>query len=439
MFEKLAALKVNFALVFLGAPLIILLIKASSMLLPPKYYFSFSRLVVGASEPFIVDPPGVTARKLCEVMERRTIPRETYRNLKYCTDDYEFSVSREDLDRIYGVALTSDPSIRKAFRDTAAQIPIQQLSDADVKRIAAESPSVGRAIEAIIDYYSNELAKLRRGPSSDDAIAVLYKRGTGGEPGEEPEQPEQPAKKGSLSDDVINHIVQAHESFRAELTSANLAKRIVPIKKSAIDEMIQKSEGTGNIGFKIAQYYTDQLNDGVEETISLGFARFGFENERKTIFDEINNFSWKNYLLSVLLRLTPVFLFGLLAGMLAGREELFSISLAGGLAAFLLSWPLMLMWERLVQSSWTDKRTLFFTFYAVYIVSFYLTARSAGMLGAWLREQKIAVVPDPSGLARGAAIRVKWREVAISIALAAVINGIVYSWNVFIPLAGAAQ
>ena len=48
--------KANIAIVFLGAFAVMALIKLTTYL-PGKYYFSFSKLFAGASEPFIVDLP----------------------------------------------------------------------------------------------------------------------------------------------------------------------------------------------------------------------------------------------------------------------------------------------------------------------------------------------------------------------------------------------
>jgi hypothetical protein len=440
MLAKLVRLRVNFVIVFVGASLIILLIKLTSILLPPKYYFNFSKLVAGGSEPFIVDPPGVTGSKLCEVMTRYAIPENLFNRPIPCGEDYELNrISREEIDNIYTTALKSDQAIRNAFREVARQVPLHQLSDAEVKRIASKSETVGRAFDDIYNYYANQLGALANtGPSS--TIEALY---NGSDRANAPvydyqpdDRPDAPAHQG-LSEDITTRLVQAHQSLRPQLTSAVLVQRIRPIRKSSIDEIVRRAQAGGGVGWRVASYYSKELVTGLRDSMSSEFSRYGvasgFETDRQLIFAEINNFSSRNYMLSILLRLTPVFLFGFLVAIAVGRAELFSIALAGGLAAFLLSWPLILMWDRLVQSNWADQKGLFFAFYAVYIVSFFLTARSAAVLATWL-QQTTPNLATQSMQAMEAQTPVTWREVAVNVVAAIILNGIVYVWNVWIPL-----
>jgi hypothetical protein len=423
---KLSDLKVNFLIVFVGAPLIILAIKAAGLLLPPKYYFSFSKLVAGSSEPFIVDPPGITAKKLCEVLAREAIPRSAfYGRIRTCDRDYERPFTREERDRIYDVAIRSDAEIRTAYREAEASDPPQPLSDERVREIAAGKSSVADAIQAVTDYYLNEIGRMFNAYDAD-RIAALYEP-----PDALDTMPDEDDNRRKLSDDVVAQIVRAHTTVRNDLAGINFAQRIQPIKKSALDEILSHQDGSKNVGPRISLYYTDQVDDFVRSTITNGFARYNLTINRKVVFEEINKFSWANYLLSALVRLTPVFLFGLLCGMLFGRAEIFSASLAGGLAAFLLSWPLILMWDRLVQGSWTDKKWLFFSFYAAYVVSFFLTARCAAVIGARLREHLPAI---RGKIADGG---VTWRDIAINTAGALAINAVVYAWNVYLPLSSA--
>lgn len=437
MLSKLLALKVNFVIVFAGALFIILLVKAISVLLPDKYYFNFSKLVGGGSEPFIVDPPSVTGRKLCEVMERHSIPLDTFGRPVACGETLEHRLSQDDIDGIYTIALSSDPAVREAFRETLRRVGIKPLTDAEVKQIASENPTVGQAFEAIFESYAQQIRAIAtKGPAK--AIEALYADLR--PPSENVnDSSKTPISNKGVPEDVTLQIIQAHQNLKTELTGVSLAGKIPAIRKSWIDQAISRldTEG-GDISLSISRYYTDGMLTALRASMSLGFSSFGLatgkDSDRKLIFAEINSFSWKNYILSILLRLTPVFLFGLLVGAAAGRSELFSIALAGGLTAFLLSWPLILMWDRLVQSNWSDKRAVFFSFYSIYMVSFFLTARSAGLLGTWLREQNIARLAAQSVQDLKPVIRVTWREVAINIAGAAVFNAAVYLWNLYIPL-----
>ncbi|MGE0626540.1 MAG: hypothetical protein AB7O43_01850, partial [Hyphomicrobiaceae bacterium] len=72
MVRYLLGFRANVAILFFGAFAVMALIKLTAYL-PGKYYFSFSKLFAGASEPFVVDPPSVTGAKLCALMSRHNL------------------------------------------------------------------------------------------------------------------------------------------------------------------------------------------------------------------------------------------------------------------------------------------------------------------------------------------------------------------------------
>jgi hypothetical protein len=74
--------------------------------------------------------------------------------------------------------------------------------------------------------------------------------------------------------------------------------------------------------------------------------------------------------------------------------------------------------------------------YSVYVIAFFVTARSGGMAGVWLGE-KIGLVQRLRPLEEkiDATVKVTWREVVLNISGAAIINIIVFAWNVVLPVA----
>jgi len=431
MLAKFADLRVNLLITFFGAALIILLIKITPLLLPAKYYFDFSKLVGGDSEPFIVDPPGVTGQMLCEFIEKYGVPPESFRKRIACNEDYEVSspFTPEEVDEIYGITLRSDDRIRKAFIDAAGGSSFAPLSDDEVKKLASGESNSATAFQAIYNKYAATLSELAtKGPS--ELLAKLYENFA-----DPPSVSSGPSSSPvTISNEDIDRLVQANRSIRGELNVAQFAMGIPPIKKTKIDEIIASSRYRGGLKDSIQFYYSGAMADALQKKMADRFHSFGVVTDigvvQRKVFNEINKFSGVDYVIAILVRLTPVFLFGIVTGAMVGRRELLSISLAGGLAAFLLSWPLILMWDRLVQSTWADKKPVFFSFYAVYILSFFLLARAAGVLGAWLREQKIIGMPSAE------MPQMRWSYVTVNLAVALLINGLVYAWNVYLPLAG---
>src|SRR5258708_27954435 len=112
MLARLAAYKVNVLIVFVGAPLIIFLIKLTPLILPPQYYFNFSNLVARGSEPFIAAPPRITGAKLCELMRLHHISESSFQSTISCTANFQEAkssheplYSNEAIDEIYTSSL----------------------------------------------------------------------------------------------------------------------------------------------------------------------------------------------------------------------------------------------------------------------------------------------------------------------------------------------
>jgi hypothetical protein len=440
MFTKFLTLRVNFVIVFVGPLFVLLLIKELSAFLPNKYYFNFSTLVGGSSEPFIVDPPTVTGPKLCEMMARHGIPTTTFNRPIPCNERFENRLSRDEVDKIYNIASSSDQAVRNAFTEALRRVGLKLLTDDEVRRLASENTTDAQAFEDIFDSYAQQIKGIAtRGPH--EAIDALYRESRGTKDKEEEEiSPAAPAEDKGIPEDVIVRILQAHRDLKQRLLNPASVIKIGAIQKSSVENIIRHPFGT--VPGNLSDYYTGEMLASFRSIMSQSFSRLGLaagkDSERKIVLDEINKFYWRDYLLSIFLRLTPVFLFGLVAGAALGRSELFSIALAGGLTAFLLAWPLILMWNRLVHSSWADKQLIFLSLYGIYVISFFLTSRSAALLGACLREQNLLRLPALSKERLVPGLRVTWREVMVHIIAASIINAAVYIWNLYLPLSVAA-
>jgi hypothetical protein len=259
-------------------------------------------------------------------------------------------------------------------------------------------------------------------------------------------EPEDTAEEtGPLPPDASAAVLTAYRRTVAQLTPEHLVGALRPITKSEVDKAIEESFGWSGVGNNIVQHYQNALAENyAQEVLRREFQNVGLavptpDEQRKMIFAEINMFSWFNYVVSIVIRLVPVMLVGVAAGYLFGRAELLSIAIAGGLAAFLLSWPLMLMWDHLVQGTWHEKKPTFLAFYAAYIAAFFLTARASALLGAKLRQRMHGVEPATEPGQPPHEIKINWSQVVSNLAGAAVVNLLVFASNVIIPLQAAAS
>jgi hypothetical protein len=461
--QVIKAFRGNFIVAFAGAALIIFLIKVTPLLLPAKFYFSFSSLMGSDTEPFIVEPPGVTGRKLCGLLEKYDIPKDRFSREINCSLDYVSETTAgaaiyepfqpQEKDRIYTVALQGDPQLRRDIGAALQTAPVALPSEADVSLIIAQSGSPTRAFDKLVAGYKVALDPVVDGAVGEKVktafaadMAASQARSAQGVAHAEPQQGVQPSGAAhQMPPDTQQKVLQAYRNAAARLDRGQLAAVLAPITKTAVDQAIKDSYGWYGIDNSLIGYYKQQLSEGyvhkvlLEEFEAAGLTVMTPDEERRLIYAEINKFSLANYVVAILVRLAPVVIVAFLLGIIFGQAEMVSIGVAGAMAAFLLSWPLMLMWDRLVQSSWQDKKTLFLMFYAAYVVAFFLTARAGGMLGAKMREgtkvgRGIAEAADG-----GEVKEISWGRIAMNVGASVAANVAVYMGNVIIPLQAMAD
>ncbi len=464
LLREMGAFRGNFLIAFAGAALVIFLIKITPLLLPAKYYFSFSSLMGSDTEPFIVEPPGVTGQKLCALLEKYDIPRDRFARNIDCSLDYvseskagnsfEAPFSPQEKDRIYTVALQGDPQLRSDIGAALQSAQTRLPSEVDVSVFVNQSGSISRAFDKLFAGYKSTLDAVVDGAVAQkvenafaaDLAASESRSRSSAEFSEEAEAAEATGDKPRLPEETRERVLEAYHKAAARLSQAELASALVPITKSEVDKAIAESYGWYGIDDSLVGYYKRSLSEGlVHKVLMEEFEAAGLDvktpdEERRLIYAEINKFSWLNYVIAILIRLAPVVLVGILLGLVFGQREVLSVGVAGALAAFLLSWPLMLMWDRLVQSSWQDKKTTFLIFYAAYIAAFFITARASALLGAKMHERTeigrgIAAATAESG----EATEISWGRIAVNIVASVAANVAVYIGNVIIPLQALAD
>ncbi len=448
MLKSFLYLRVNLAIMLLGAFAIIFLIKLTS-LLPAQFYFSFSHLVAGERGPFLVDPPSVTGRKLCELLVKHRISTEQLElgqiNCKVDATQNEpvglapgSVFSKQAIDQIYATALRTDPGIRTAISGAIPGLNITPMDDAALEKMLSEVQSLNGAYGKLVSYYDGQLGQFVGQPIRQN-INELYesipvKSAGAPEPTARPDLP-------PLTEPQKATIRQLNQSIAGNLARDLAALQLKEISKSDVDKIIKTAYGTWAISNGVASHYLNQLSGKLKSDLKDDFDAGGLklvskQEARRKMFSELSEAGIRDYILAVLIRLAPVIIFSVVLGFVFGRPEFMSISMAAALAAFLLSWPLMLMWDRLVEGNWADQKPLFMIFYGVYILSFFVTARFGAVLGALVRtkivgRRKVIVDTHPGGFIPEA---VTWNELAINFVTGVIVNAAVYAWNVIIPM-----
>ncbi len=451
MLQFLLGLRVNVAIAFFGAFAILVLIKLTS-LLPSKYYFSFSKLYAGSSEPFIVDPPSVSAARLCQLMAKHNVTSGDLGRSVDCTaklssdsSHYRYGADlfeKNEIDKIYSIALGIDSQVRTALSNAGQNTTIPPMGDEEFEKVLSSEKTVGDIYRRLMQYYDFQIGN-HFSASIRGGLETAF---TGVRAIESPSAPAsaelntKPNYKG-LTANEIAAARQAHREFLSALSNENLGSLAKPLTKSSVDQIIDRAYGVSAIASGVTDHYAGSIKNSAAELLRTKFSEAGIKpieskKAKELIFSELVKDGLANYVVATAIRLLPVLVFGLVLGFLSGRQELFSTSFAGAMAAFLLTWPIMLMWDRVVQSSWHEQKEMFLIFYCVYIISFFLTARVGALIG--IRMSEGAPEPVQQAMSDGsqglATLKgTSWAELVGNIVIGIFANGLVAAWNVIIP------
>lgn len=447
MFREFLSLRANVVIAFLGAFAIMFLIKLTSIL-PAQYYFSFSELFGGDDTPFLIDPPGVSNKKFCDILRKNNINvRDIKRDRVECNERPQSSevFDQTQKDAIYTIALQNDPVTRQRLMNAMQNVTLAPLSDEQIFKITERYSTPKEAYEQIIRQYNRQLER-RLGAYLFQQLQPAYGQIKVKDNNTQTSSVLRAKYNDSkLSPDQVTQIHEAHQLFMQRFSAQDFAARqVTPLQKSSLDKIIKDAYSKESLLRNIGNHYIATYKVPVEQKLKEVFAVKGLsikpndkpQKARAVVVKEILSGGLHNYVIAILVRILPVLLFGFVLGIVFGRKELFSISLAGALAAFFLSWPVILLWDTVVQSSWNDKKHMFLIFYALYIVSFFFTARVGAVLGAALRPimPKFVKASTPDGDPRDITEAISMRTLSLNVFTGIAANAVVYAWNVMIPL-----
>ena len=430
----LGRVRVSAPIVFLGAFAVIALVKLTS-LLPEKYYFRFSGLVSSASSPFIVQPPGVTFSKLCALVEKNRINDASFTAGLDCPKPVQSggpSYGRINEDAIYRIAFATDAEVRGLFERAASGFVLKPLAGSKIEEAFSYASNLGRVVENIESAYRSQVST---------AFTQLFRREFGRQflalPSDKPQRNVQPVAAKGVSAESRAVLLEAHQAMIPALTRSLAKVRLRPITKAKLDEFTRNAYSRNSVVEALANYYTNQIADDYSLILKAGFAQAGLDRnkDRKKIDRAVLDEGMEPYVISALVRIVPVLMFGVLVGIFWGATEINSVSVAAALAAFLLAWPVILLWDQVVGYDWQDKRHIFFAFYILYVLSFFITARLGARLGVLLRGGLQRRAPD-------VAVPAQWNisgfggKLAKELLVAGLVNVLFYVGNAFVAIAG---
>jgi len=440
----------TFPILTLGA------IKAANSVLPEQYYFSISKLAKGADEPFIVEPPSVTQRKFCELLEKHRVSagdvQLSYINCDNLAADTartasSFKPSAEEKDRIYKVAFQADEAARDRLGGDTGRVPREVLPPERLNQILSEARSPIGAFKAIEQHYSGQFRRLTWDQNSD--IVRLF--GTAFQFLEKPQTNANAAGTGGgtrssgphLTDEEMARIRRAHERFAQRFQSADYAKDLESIGVQDVETIVERAYNESEVARGFTRFYVEQLGEKVANDLETQFASDAIEvgnadELRQDILTEASQTGAFNYTVAALARMAPILIVAVIFGAYFGRSEVFSIAVASALLAFLLVWPILILWDTVVQSQWSDYKALFAGIYLIYVVAFFAVARTGALIGAAISEGLgyHARLEAPAAETEHAETgRQRYaREIFVSCVASAVFSFVAFSVNLIVPL-----
>jgi hypothetical protein len=381
---NLTQVRVNATLVFVGAFVVIALVKLTS-LLPEKYYFRFSNLVSSTGSPFIVQPPGVTYSKLCALVEKNRTQDASFMASLHCPKVMQSgpSYGQQNEDVIYRTVFSADVEIRRKLESVFQNFALTRLTALEIDQTVSRADNLGQVVNGLESKYRTQVTEYFRKVIRRDFDAQFSALPIDG-----PIKADAEPKQAGVSPGSRVLVLKAHQALVPLLTRPLGNFRLEPIKKAKLDELTKHAYSRSSVIDSIAGYYSEQLADQYGIVLKDGFARAGLndQEDRRKLDRAVLNEGMEPYLIAALVRIVPVLLFGVIVGFLFGAIEINSASIAAALGAFLLAWPVILLWDQVVRYDWQDKQQIFFAFYILYVISFFVTARLGARLGVLIRS-----------------------------------------------------
>ncbi len=453
--------RLNAFIALAGPFIIIFAIKIMNLVLPAKYYFSFSSFAGGSDNVLLIESPSVTGQRLCALVEKYGVSKSDIFSggEEQCKEtlapdsntrsgDYERKTTKEQRDAAYRVALATDPLALRKLSEHLANT-LAPLSAEELDAMLAENSTPAKAYKAIADKYADLVAI---SPESPLAAFIAERFGkiipdesgeNGGEAGGNAAERDDMAATAPSASDTPDIVKKALADFVQTVSADSISSEFRSISAADVDNALKEY---GALDANIVGHYQALSVSAIKKNLAAAFARNGFhtvteESIKSAVLKQVAQERMLDYILSVFFRFLPVFLVTAALGFAWGKTETLSISAAGAIAALLLVWPVLILWDLVVQSSWASEKPMFMALYGAYIFAMFLTARAGALGGTYLREKSQwdasapaesgAGAPKPAARAEATTLR----DVSVNLAASLVLNILVFAWNVLIPLA----
>lgn len=376
---KLVDRQVDLTIFLISALAVSIFVKALT-LLPERYYFTFSDVVSPENESqFLAQPELPSPTAFCRILRSRDVE---------ASRDETATLSEREAD-----LLEPCDTISSMGDLSYLDFPSYEIVDGQ----SLNSDQYNNAVADIVSYTKE----------NRDVIAAAMR---------ELEITQERSLDG-LSDIDIERIMTANNYF-------------------AFYHIIEYLAGSEDAnGWRVQDYLTDQSGLGpllerrntLEETDREGLrsrpewiARA--EQHRESVLSDqyalIRGAIMREdsfvFLPAIILKLIPAFAIGVLIGLWRPERAVFDTPLAAGFVAFLLCWPVIILWDTIVDDTWKPFQWDFYALYLGYVLTYFFAARLGVLLAIRLRKTKV-----PAGIASN----LDWNSVAATVITTLITSG----------------
>jgi hypothetical protein len=379
------------------------LIRLSS-LLPSSLYFSFSEAFTDDVGTFLIPRPAMERVEFCRTQ------REAGFRVQGCPtqNDSEYELTPAQQQALLEAALEAQSQLILDAEQGNLQFPasdaIEKYPRSNILTDAEEFPdllaeqeereqvinaikgdlSYSSNLDAVVEARASRLANLLMGSieSRFDAQASSLS-----DVNQEEEQEE--SSSGETDVDLESTVAAF---YRAE--TRVITERIPPgglrvprVSGSQLARLIEESRY--NPSSQIMGLLREQLVPEIKERYVAALRSEGLDlDARRAAFEAaVMKTTGVSYLAALGIRLAIPLIVGFVLAAMLGTEEIASIALGAALAAFLLAWPVAVLWQGVVAGRYHDLRTVFLLFYACYVASFGTLAWLGAVIGARARQR----------------------------------------------------
>ncbi|HUU73691.1 MAG TPA: hypothetical protein VMW70_13770 [Burkholderiales bacterium] len=150
------------------------------------------------------------------------------------------------------------------------------------------------------------------------------------------------------------------------------------------------------------------------------------DSQQLVITEQIIEAGQFNFWIALCLKMLPPFVVGYFLFFVWKEDAVLAVPTGAALTAFLLCWPVVVLWEQAVFDVWDRQRYLFIVLYVAYIVLYYHLAR----LGCITSNLTLK-----AGLVRKGSVRIDWGKIVTSLVTTSVTAGV--TWVVTMAIAKA--